>query len=93
MVSERRSEATYVLVLLYTDDPACVNYLTDWDRRMINVDVIDDFRTEREKIRRFRGANYPFSLGDYITKALIGGIDPEIDHLNEPDGANSVNSN
>lgn len=55
---------------------------------MANVDVTDHYETERQKIRRFRGANYPFSLGDYIAKTLIGATDPEIDILNEPNQAN-----
>ncbi|CAF1519867.1 unnamed protein product [Didymodactylos carnosus] len=84
MRDERQSETTHVMFLLCTDDPACVDYLNQWDRTMVHVDVTDDFRTEREKIRRYRGPNYPFSLGEYIIKALIGAIDQEIDNLNEP---------
>jgi hypothetical protein len=92
MVDIRQSETTYVMFLLCTDDRACVDYLTEWDRKMVNVDVTDDYRTERDKIRSFQGANYPFSLGDYIVKALLGAIDREIGNLNEPDLAHNVNA-
>jgi hypothetical protein len=84
MVHERLSETTYVMFLVSTDDPTCVDYLAQWDQNMINVDVTGNFRAEREKIRRYRGANYPFSNGDYIVKALLGAVDSEIDGLNEP---------
>jgi len=85
MRDKRRTDTTYVSFLLCTDDPACVDYLDEWDRTMKNVDVTDDFYTEREKIRRCRRqSNYPFSRGDYVVKALVGAIDPEIDALNEP---------
>ena len=85
MKEKRRLHTTYVSFLLCTDDPACVHYLTEWDRIMTNVDVTDDFHTEREKIRRCRKQeNYPFSRGDYVVKALVGAIDSEIDALNEP---------
>ena len=84
MVHERRPETTHVMFLVCTDDPACVEYLSEWDRKMTNVDVTSNFRAEREKIRRYRGANYPFSNGDYIVKALVGAIDHEMDSLNEP---------
>jgi hypothetical protein len=65
------------MFLACTDDPSCVNYLNEWDETMLNVDVTDDYITERDRIRSFRGSNYPFSIDDFIVKALIGAIDPE----------------
>lgn len=80
----RRIDTTYVSFLLCTDEPACVEYLSEWDRTMENVDITDDFYTERKIIRQYRGTDYHFSYGDYIVKALVGAIDSEIDALNEP---------
>ena len=85
MREERQSETTHVMFLACTDDPSCVDHLNEWDKTMLNVDVTDDYITERDRIHSFRGSNYPFSIGDYIVKALIGAIDPEIDSLNESD--------
>ena len=51
---------------------------------MKNVDVTDDFNTERNEVRKYHGANYPFSIGDYVVKAVVGAIDPKMDTLNEP---------
>jgi hypothetical protein len=80
----RQIDTTYVSFLVCTDDAATVDYLNNWDKTMKHVDVTDDFRTEREKIRRCQKQNnYPFSFGDYIVKALVGAIVPEIDLLNE----------
>ncbi|CAF3678203.1 unnamed protein product [Adineta steineri] len=84
MIHERRIETTHVMFLICTDDSTCVEYLNDWDRKMTNVDVTDDFITERKKIRQVNGENYPFSKGDYIVKALLGAIDDDMDKLNEP---------
>jgi hypothetical protein len=56
---------------------------------MVNVDVTDDFKTERDKIRKFRGPHYPFSTRYYIVKALVGAIDSEINYFNEPDQTNA----
>jgi len=83
MREKRRMETTYVSFLLCTDDQACVASFNEWDRTMLNVDVTDDFDTERKKIRRYRGHDYQFSRGDYVVKALVGAIDPEIDALDE----------
>ena len=39
-------------------------YLNDWDKRIPNLDVVDDYRTERQQIQACRGKNTPFSFGD-----------------------------
>lgn len=43
---------------------------------MPNLDVMDDYASERDEIQRIRGKNFPFSFGDYIAKALLGSMDP-----------------
>ncbi|CAF3264744.1 unnamed protein product [Rotaria sp. Silwood2] len=55
MGNERNPETTHVMFLLCTDEPDSVEHFTQWDQTMKNVDVTDDFPTEREKIRRYRG--------------------------------------
>ena len=71
-------------LLVSTDDLMYVEYLNGWDQTMNNVDVTDDFHTEREQVRRYRGETYPFTLGDYIVKALVGAINSEMDAIDEP---------
>jgi len=66
----------HVTFLACTDDLQTVNYLSNWDRRIPNVDVMDDYRSERLEVQRTRGGNFPFSFGDYIVKSLLGAIDP-----------------
>ncbi|CAF5108005.1 unnamed protein product, partial [Rotaria sp. Silwood1] len=83
MQHERQSNTMYVTFLACTDDPASVRYLNQWDRTMINVDVVDDYKSEREEVRRTKGFNYPFSFGDYVVKALMGAVDPGMDSLDE----------
>ncbi|CAF1100772.1 unnamed protein product [Didymodactylos carnosus] len=89
MNDERYSDTTHVMFLVCTDDAASVNYLRQWDQTMKNVDVTDDFRTERELIRRKNGANHPFSLSDYIAKALVGAVNRQIDVLDDLPQANN----
>ncbi|CAF1363631.1 unnamed protein product [Adineta ricciae] len=83
MIQVRIAETTHVMFLVCTDDPACVEYLVECDERMTNVDVTDDFFTERERVWRKNGPAYPFSKGDYIAKALLGAIDPEVDAIDD----------
>ncbi|CAF4128828.1 unnamed protein product [Rotaria socialis] len=74
----RQIETTHVMFLICTDDSTCVDYLNEWKNTMANVDVTDDYRTERDKAQRKYGLNAPFSIGDYIVKALVGAIDPNL---------------
>ena len=62
--------------LACTDDLACVKYLSEWDKSIPNLDVVDDYVSEQAEVEKSRGKNFPFSFGDYIVKALLGSIDP-----------------
>ena len=76
VLRHERTPQTYITFLACTDDLASVNYLSHWDKAMPNLDVIDDYQSERAEILRTRGANFPFSYGDYIVKSLLGSSDP-----------------
>ncbi|CAF3893340.1 unnamed protein product [Adineta steineri] len=80
---ERQVNTTFVKFLICTDDRNCVDYLYDWDKTMKNVDVTDDFHTERKRVHQWQGTNFQFSKGEYIVKALIGAIDQKMDDLDE----------
>jgi hypothetical protein len=48
-----------------------------------NLDVVDDYRSERKEVKAAQGSSFPFSFGDYVVKSLIGSIDPVLDNLDE----------
>ncbi|CAF1563811.1 unnamed protein product [Rotaria sp. Silwood1] len=83
VLRHERTPQTYVTFLACTDDLPTVNYLSNWDKMMPNLDVMDDYRSERAEIQRTRGVNFPFSFGDYIVKSLLGSIDPWFDSLDD----------
>ncbi|UJR32351.1 hypothetical protein I4U23_019814 [Adineta vaga] len=91
MRNERQANTTYVTFLACTDDESSVAYLSQWDRNMMNVDVVDDYKSEREEVRRIRGPNFPFSFGDYVAKALLGAVDSSMDQLDESGNNNNNN--
>ncbi|CAF1492704.1 unnamed protein product [Adineta ricciae] len=84
MEKVRNVSTTYVSFLICTDETETVDYLDEWDREMENIDVTSNYETERQKVRKYRGSRYRFTFGDYVVKALVGAVDPEIDALNEP---------
>ena len=60
-----------------------MEYLNNWDKYIKRLDVVDDFRNEREEIMRSQGSNFSFTYGDYVVKSLIGSTDVDIDNLDE----------
>lgn len=80
---QKRSPRVFTTIIACTDDDASVSYLNEWDRMIRNLDVIDDFRSEREEIKREKGSHARFSFGDYVVKSLIGSIDPTMDRMDE----------
>ena len=41
-----------------------MSYLNNWDKIIPNLDVIDDYKSEREEVLACQGASFPFSFGD-----------------------------
>ncbi|KAI9335968.1 hypothetical protein BDR26DRAFT_865460 [Obelidium mucronatum] len=72
-----------VVFLACTDDLNQVGYLNELDKKIACVDVVDDYYSERREILAIQGDQFPFSKGDWVCKMLLGGIDPEIDALDE----------
>ncbi|CAF0790492.1 unnamed protein product [Brachionus calyciflorus] len=82
-ILKSRDRNCYTTVVVCTDDEDSVGYLNRWDRTIRNLDVVDDFRNERNEIKKVKGHNYSFSFGDYVVKSLVGSIDPELDKMDE----------
>lgn len=83
LANERDANRFHVTFLACTDDDATMAYLNDWDTSLKNVDVVDDYVSEKREIQKAQGSQYRFSFGDYLVKTLLGSIDPEFDQLDE----------
>jgi len=83
LVNERDASRVHVQFVACTDDDATVEYLNEWDRKIVNVDCCDDYHTEKEEVLKAQGRNFRFTFADYIVKILLGSIDPEFDNLDE----------
>jgi hypothetical protein len=42
-------------------------YLNNWDRTIPNLDVVDDYKSEKKEILACQGKSFPFSFGDVCT--------------------------
>ncbi|CAF1479277.1 unnamed protein product, partial [Adineta steineri] len=72
-----------ISIIACTDDKDSMLYLNNWDEKIPNLDVVDDYKSEKKEIRERKGQTYAFSFGDYIVKILVGAIDRSIDVLDE----------
>ncbi|CAF3002318.1 unnamed protein product [Rotaria sp. Silwood2] len=65
------------------DDDDCIEYLNDWDKKIPNLDVVNDYCNEKREIQARQGKEFPFSFGDYAVKFLMSGVDSWFDDLDE----------
>lgn len=50
-----------------------MEYLNHWDQEIPNLDVVDDYRSERKQILAVQGKDFPFSFGDvsFLSSSLM----------------------
>jgi hypothetical protein len=90
---------TFIAILLCTnEEEVCASYRAleyrvrgryGWcgpTQGIEGVDVTEDFRNEKQAVLARRGPRYPFSLGDYVAKCLVGAIDPQVHAIDLPNG-------
>ncbi|CAF3487620.1 unnamed protein product [Rotaria socialis] len=73
----------FITFIACTDDLQSVGYLNKFDKKIPNVDVLDDYRSERAEVLAVQGKHFPFSYGDYVVKILMGSVDQWFDQLDE----------
>ncbi len=69
-----RSDNVFTNIIACTDEDETMDYLKDWDKMFRRLAIIDDYRTERNEIKKRYGQKYSFSFGDYVIKSLISSI-------------------
>lgn len=80
---ESRKNDVYTTIVACTDNQSSVAYLNEFDCKLRNLDVVDDYRSELQEVRKVQGNRFSFTFGDYVVKSLIGSIDLTLDHLDE----------
>lgn len=80
---ESRPPFVYTTIVSCTDEDDTMRYLNNWDKRIARLDIIDDYRSERNEVRKAQGKHFSFTFGDYVVKCLIGSFDRETDQLDE----------
>jgi DNA-directed RNA polymerase subunit N (RpoN/RPB10) len=71
----------FVTILACTNEKHVLQWLNGLDNSVPNLDVVDDYQTEKKKVKKQKGSSYPFTLGDYLAKSLLGSINKNYDDL------------
>ena len=79
----RCGEKNPVCLIACTDDQKSIAWMNDADEIAENVHVIDDFDSEKEKIKAKQGQNFPVTEGFDAMSLLLGAIDNLFDKANE----------
>lgn len=80
---EKNHSKFYVSFLACSDQDEDVAYLNKLDKKVPNVDTLDDYLSELKEVKSAQGKHFKYSLGDHICRLLLGPICPELDSLDE----------
>lgn len=80
---KNRPSYVFTNIAACTNDQNAIGYLNGLDKELPRLDVIDDYQTEAEQIAKIKGSKYKFSFGDYVTKAMLGSVNPDLDRQDE----------
>lgn len=72
LLYERDPKRVFVSIIACTDEDSTMDYLNGWDRTMNNLDVCDDYWTEKAEVQKAQGKNFPFTYGNYVCKVREG---------------------
>lgn len=73
----------YVTFIACTDNKSDVAWMNGLDKSEPNVDVLDDFKSEREEVWKAQGRQVDYTKGDHIARMLCGPVFAEIDNLDQ----------
>lgn len=80
---DRNATANHVAIVACTGDHDTLSYLNRWDIEIVNLDVVDDYVSERAEVWRAQGTQFRFGYADYVIKLALSSVDSYFDRLDE----------
>lgn len=80
---KHRDPNIYISILACSDKERDVGYLNKLDKKIPNLDVLDDYRSERKEVLKKQGKHFPYSFGDHVARMLLGPVYQKYDQLDE----------
>ena len=73
----------YISVMLCTNENDIVDKWSIIVKEIKNVDVNDDYESEKKEILAIQGSDFKFSIYDYLIKVIVGIFNEDLDKLDE----------
>jgi hypothetical protein len=73
----------YVSFLACSDQDQDVGYLNELDKKIPNIDTLDDYASELKEVKAVQGKDFSYTFGDHVVRLLLGPLCPELDQLDE----------
>lgn len=83
LLETRNAEHNRIGILACTTNEKNMEWLDDIDVNIKNIDVIDDYLSERDQILKVQGKDFTYTHGDHILKMLLGPILEKYDEIDE----------
>ena len=83
VIRNKNHNKFYVSFLACSDQELDIGYLNTLDVEIPNVDVLDDYISERKEVLDAQGSDFHYTFGDHVARLLLGPLFPEIDALDE----------
>ncbi|MCW7554765.1 hypothetical protein NX722_19510 [Endozoicomonas gorgoniicola] len=82
---EARADFFPIGLMPCTNKKSCIKWMNklDSDNSLGRIQVVDDYFSERKEVYNHHGGLIPYTLGLYLSAALLGPIDQTLDNLDE----------
>eukprot|EP01130_Rhizamoeba_saxonica_P010836 TRINITY_DN4469_c0_g1_i1.p1 TRINITY_DN4469_c0_g1~~TRINITY_DN4469_c0_g1_i1.p1 ORF type:complete len:587 (+),score=145.49 TRINITY_DN4469_c0_g1_i1:11-1771(+) len=83
LLKQRDTENIFINCLACSDNDNDVGYLNDLDVEVPNMDVLDDFCSEKREVMRVQGEDFHYTFGDHVARVVMGSVFSKYDRLDE----------
>jgi len=83
LLAHRNADKIFISILACSDNDAEIGYLNRLDKEVRNLDVLDDYKSEKKEVKKKQGPKTKYSLGDHVARLLLGPIYPRYDRIDE----------
>lgn len=84
VLENRNKDRIFVSILACSDNESEIGYLNELDRNVSNLDVLDDYESERREIKKKSPDLYDsYTVGNHVARLFVGPVFPKYDKLDE----------
>lgn len=74
---------SFIGILLCSDKEDEIGYANGMDKRVKNLDVIDDYESEKKEVMKKQTVGFRYTLGDHVARLLLGPTNKKYDKQDE----------